>query len=158
MDLSAPTLPQDEFTAEMAFAMATQENVGGFLTHFNLLDLLGKDCAQRLSFDVVSPRLYVNGSNVCISKKSGESSTLFSMDSPLIEQIIHLKPFVTPENFDFFKEWCFGISQRTSNQNGWNLLFGGSTNAELWFSQALPTIEMSDPLPGVMQTLKESRR
>lgn len=134
------------------------DNVGGFLTTTALLAKLAPAVKNRVSFDVVEPKLYFKGEKVMVQTPRGEELELFHMNAPLIEQLIHLKCFIVPENLDFFVKWVRQVHARTSDMLGRSLIFAPSPKAELWFSQRdLPTISMDNPLQGVIQTVAHTK-
>lgn len=163
MQVDAPDGGQEflKMATEQALAFIEQpEETGGFLSHHALVTKLGHKIRSRVSFDIVQPELYFHNERVMIRRPNeGPPIELFHLNVPLIEQLIHLKPFFVPENVGFFVSWIRQIGARCDDVLGRQLLFGASDGAELWFGQRnLPTVDMSNPLPGALHMLNMVRK
>lgn len=152
MDVDEPMNNAVQMALDDAKQLFEVKDSSGYPTAAELIKVLGKSgLKHRISFDVVAPSLTLEGNRVSIA-----GITLFIVDGePLISQLIFLKSFFCPENFMFFVEWLKRIQSMMNDPLGRKILFGGSDSAELWFSQScLPTIDMSSPLQGALQTLQ----
>lgn len=143
--------------ANAARQLLQQPNIGGYPTQATLMESFGKGGKHRIAFDIVEPKLELSGDKIWFKNIQGHVVTLCTMDEPLISQIIFLKHFICPENFDFFVKWIQQIHARSADHQARNNLFGGCDEAELWFSQKLPVIDMANPMEGAIQTLNLAR-
>lgn len=133
--------------------------VGNYLTPANLIQVVGGAQKTRMSFEIVAPNLFFRESKVFVNVQNNEGDyfQLFDMNEPLISQMIHLKPFLVPENFEFFQAWIREVSNYAHDPQGRKILFGGSDNAELWFGQKnLAFIDFQDPIPGIVRTMEDA--
>ena len=126
-------------------------DVGGYPSASTVVRTVGFDkIKNRCAFDVVEPGLKLKLNSVYL----GEHLLFVMHEQPLISQLIFLKSHICPENFAFFIEWVKYIHAMASDKNGRDLLFAGCDNAEIWFGQKLPVIDMKSPIQGVLQTLQ----
>ena len=134
-------------------SLLTGQPATGFPTIASLMHL-GKDLKHRTSIDLVDPKLALRNELAYIQCADGTTRTLFSMDSPLIDQILCLKHFITPENVEFFVSWIRNLHARCSDHEGRQVLFAGSHDADMWFQQKLPVIDMANPIRGALETIQ----
>lgn len=119
-----------------------------FPTLHGLTEQLGPGVRNRMSLDVVYPTLAFNSNEQVVLDYGPESDShhngevLFNMSEPIIDQLLYLKHFWTPENGPFFEQWAM--------KHG----FGASKDVSRWFDQKLPVIDMSNPIQGAMETLR----
>lgn len=136
--------------------LLTSARIGSFPSMPQLMSM-SSNLKTRSAFDIAYPTLLIERDLACFKSDQGHLVSLFCLDSPLIEQLIFLKYFLCPENFGFYIQWIGEISKRSATEEGRKLLFGGSDSAELWFSQKLQTMDMSNPIQGALSALKQAR-
>lgn len=160
VDLSVADNPIVMRGLKAAQDILSQPRIGSFLTSVDLMSLIGKETRNhmRMTYDLASPGLFFRDSAVYLDVPGpdGTGVCLFKMDTPLIAQLIHLKPFICPENFAFFIDWVRELHGYASDSLGRKIMFGASDDAEMWFQQnnIAPTIDSDNPLPGLLQTMK----
>lgn len=155
MDVDQPTqVAPIDIISESSPLDAFILDVGGFPSPSTIIHTFGmKQVKNRMAFDFIEPSVSIQNDRVYVGNQP-----LFELHkTPLIAQFIFLKPFLCPENFQFFIEWIKYIHSMASDQETRAMLFGPSYESELWFKQSLPVINMENPLSGLLQTLQYAK-
>jgi hypothetical protein len=150
---TAQQTPELANSMNEALSLLNAPPAGGFPTVSSLLRA-GVGERHRTELSVVYPPVELRNELVTTFDRKGNPVTLFHMETPLICQLISLKPFFVPENRDFFVKWIQNLHARCSDPKARAALFAGGAEAEEWFSQTLPAMDLSNPLEGVMQSFQ----
>lgn len=145
------------FSLNEARQLLEDQDVAGFATLPTIMKKVQRPLKNRVSYDIVEPRLELSNDRVWLRDARNNPVELFSMRTSLIAQLIHLKPFIVPENFSFFIDWVQYVRALMDDPMGREILGKGegSHEAELWFSQTgLPVLDMANPLQSALQTIQ----
>lgn len=142
MDLDATV---SDLLKAMAPMLAEQLH---FRSPNQIMSMLGSGYRTRSAVEFVHPPLTIENDMVLLAGKP-----LFSLDTALICQLIHLKPFLCPENKDFFVAWLRRLNRQMKTEEGRTTAFCGTYEAEAWFDTPQPSIDSENPLEGVLETI-----